>query len=342
MEVDMRSSGMAIAVASLALVGGVGTARAAFTGPGAAVHGCVGKHGAVTVVKFKSKCHKGLRSIVFGARGAAGTPADSNEINMLKSDVSSLQSTNATLTSKVNSLDATLAGVTRTGNTLLFSGMNLQLESGGGSTSATPNGLGNLLIGYNESPGTQTGSNNLVVGDGNSFTSFGGLVAGNSNGIAGPYAAVTGGDFNLAKDAFSSVTGGCRNVAGTASTPSGNCLAGAQAVLGGFENSATGLESTVSGGEVGTASGGTASIAGGQFNTASGGASSVLGGDENTSSGSFAAVLGGFSNSATMFDASVSGGESNLATGTAASVLGGHGNTAAGSCQAIPAAVGTC
>ena len=200
----MRPSGIATAAALFVLVSGGGTARAAFTGPGVAVHACVGKHGAVTVIKFKSKCHKHLRSIVFGAQGRAGIPADSNEINTLKSDVSALQSTNATLTSEVNSLQATLAGVTHTGSTLLLSGMNLQLESGGGSTSATPNGLGNLIIGYNGSPGTQTGStSNLVIGDGNSFTSFGGLVAGNSNSIAGPYYAVTGGHFNVAADAFS-------------------------------------------------------------------------------------------------------------------------------------------
>ena len=37
---------------------------------------------------------------------------------------------------------------------------------------------GNLIIGYNESPGTQTGSRNLVIGQGQSFTSYGGSSPG--------------------------------------------------------------------------------------------------------------------------------------------------------------------
>jgi hypothetical protein len=338
MEVSMRRSGLMLAGALFALLTSAGTASAAFTGPGGAVHGCVSKRGALTVIAYRSKCHKGLRSVILGAQGKPGSAGGSTA--QLTSDVNALKSSNATLVSEVgalqsddtalrgevNALKALLAGVTRSGNALVFSGMNVQLESGAGSTSATPNGLGNLIIGYNEHPGTQTGSNNLVLGDGNSFTSFGGLVAGNSNTISAAYATVTGGHFNLASDPFSSVAGGCENVAGGASALSGTCLNGAEAVLGGFENSATGLESTVSGGEVGTASGGAASIAGGQFGTASGGGASVAGGNVNTASGSFSSILGGFSNSATTFEATVSGGSS---------------NTASAHCQAIPAAPGS-
>ena len=64
----------------------------------------------------------------------------------------------STLQSEVSSLQSTLAGVTRDGSTLLLSGLNLQLESGAGSTGAPVNGLGNLIIGYDGDPGTQTGS----------------------------------------------------------------------------------------------------------------------------------------------------------------------------------------
>jgi hypothetical protein len=217
--------------------------------------------------------------------------------------------------------------------TIEFSGVNVEVLSGAGKTNAAVNGEGNLIIGYNELPGTQTGSHNLVIGDGHSFTSYGGLVAGHDNTVSGPYATVAGGEgnvatgaeaavmggtLNLASGAFSSVAGGCENLSGSGSPLSGSCTEGAQSILGGFENTASGVESTVSGGEVNAANGGAASIAGGQFNTASGGAASVAGGDENEAS------------------------ESNTASATASSVLGGDGNTASSNCQAIPAAPGAC
>ena len=43
--------------------------------------------------------------------------------------------------------------------TIQISGANLQLVNGSGSTE-TLNGAGNLVIGYDEMPGTQTGSHN--------------------------------------------------------------------------------------------------------------------------------------------------------------------------------------
>lgn len=319
----MRGARILGALALVALGALCGTGQAAtLTGPGGAVHGCVGKGGVLTVIHFKSKCRKRRRSVVLAGSG------DRAEIAKLKS--------------RLAALEAKLAGVSRSGHTLLLSGMNVELVSGAGSTSAKPNGLGNLIVGYNQGHGAETGSNNVVVGDGNSFTSYGGLVAGKSNAVSAPYATVTGGDFNLASDPFASVVGGCENVAGTASPPPGSCTTAAEAVLGGFENSASGVESTVGGGEVNTASGGAASVAGGQFNVAQGSGSAVLGGNGNLASGSFASVLGGFENSATTFEASVVGGDSNTASGSSASVLGGHSNTASGNCQAIPAAPGSC
>ena len=48
--------------------------------------------------------------------------------------------------------------------TIQFSGVNVQIVSGAGKTNAAVNGAGNLVIGYDESGGTQTGSHNLVLG----------------------------------------------------------------------------------------------------------------------------------------------------------------------------------
>ena len=77
--------------------------------------------------------------------------------------------------------------------TLRISRINVQVVNGLDATNGYPadpdsidtldtrtNGLGNLIVGYNElgTPGedNRTGSHNLVVGHGNSYSSFGGWV----------------------------------------------------------------------------------------------------------------------------------------------------------------------
>lgn len=51
--------------------------------------------------------------------------------------------------------------------TIRLSGANVQIPNGEGSTNTT-NGAGNLIIGYDENPQTQTGSHNLIGGPGSS------------------------------------------------------------------------------------------------------------------------------------------------------------------------------
>ena len=78
-----------------------------------------------------------------------------------------------------------------TGNlvpTIRVNGANLQVVNGLGSTQTT-NSAGNLIVGYNE-PGNirigdhRTGSHNISFGEGNSFSSFGGLVGPKGNSIS--------------------------------------------------------------------------------------------------------------------------------------------------------------
>ena len=146
--------------------------------------------------------------------------ASQAEVAALKTQVSTLQGQVSTLQGQVSTLQSDdsaqktlLAGVTRTnsGNTLQFSGMNLQLVNGVGGTETT-NGLGNLIIGYNEGPRIQTGSHNLVLGEGATFTSYGGLIGGDNNTLAAPDSVV----FGLTNEAGgqfgpSSVLGGKNN-----------------------------------------------------------------------------------------------------------------------------------
>src|SRR5215510_6894657 len=65
-------------------------------------------------------------------------------------------------------------------NEVVISGANLRIVNGLGSTQTT-NGVGNLIVGYNEPrrfepPDVRTGSHNVVLGEQQNFSSFGGLV----------------------------------------------------------------------------------------------------------------------------------------------------------------------
>ncbi len=127
---------------------------------------------------------------------------------------------------------------------VVFSGVNVRIINGMGSTETT-NGAGNLIVGYNEDqnaegigPRKHTGSHNIIVGEGNYFSSYGGIVAGQMNAIHGPFASVLCGSFNMASGSYSSVSGGY----------AGKATEYAASVTGGFQNHATGSACTVCGG----------------------------------------------------------------------------------------------
>ena len=97
------------------------------------------------------------------------------------------------------------------GPTVVLQGVNLQVRST--TSEGDTSGLGNLIVGWNDSPSTvptpfRTGSNNLVVGDVNNFTSYGGFAAGLVSSVTAPYASVSGGSSNTASGYASSVSGG--------------------------------------------------------------------------------------------------------------------------------------
>jgi hypothetical protein len=193
--------------------------------------------------------------------------------------------------------------------TIQFSGVNVQIVNGGGETFVT-NGAGNLILGYDESPGGQTGSHNLILGWSQKFTSYAGILAGAENTATAPAASVLGGAGNQATGQFSSVTSG-------------------------ESNAASGLASAVGGGEANRAGDFAATVTGGESNLASGQGSSVSGGAENTVSREDTSVSGGTKNQATWVYASVSGGYENTADGLGSWVGGGFENTAQGSLASV-------
>lgn len=105
---------------------------------------------------------------------------------------------------------------------VIFSGVNLHVRSGSGSTgdNGTPTGLGNLIVGYNEGPhpdptSGRNGSHNIVGGMLNAFTASGGIVLGAQNWIQGEFSSALGGQNNLAQGLGSSILGGRANFTGS-------------------------------------------------------------------------------------------------------------------------------
>lgn len=261
---------------------------------------------------------------------------------------------------RIADLETKLASVSleNGGEDFVFTGVNVHVRDGSGDTGSDVNGLGNLIVGYDEarpSGSDKSGSHNLVVGRYHNYTSYGGFVAGSENTISSTYASVSGGRGNTASGDFSSVSGGWGN------TASGY----ASSISGGIENTASGYSSSVSGGLDNTANANYSSVSGGRYNVASGDWSSVLGGggdaaDEGNEAwadysivaggrsnvagddfgadrtvGEASAVLAGLSNRAEADLAAVSGGVGNAASGYASSISGGTGNGASGSYSSI-------
>lgn len=254
-------------------------------------------------------------------RFAAGTPARASEVNgnfsIVFNGVSNNQAQIAALKAEVAALKTQLNNVLAINNFLSLetvngqpairvTGANLQVVNGTGQT-ATSNGTGNVIVGYDEAReaavGSQcslgTNSSAVRVTTEAECTAAGGTWAPNHK--SGSHYVIVGAEHNYSR------WGG---------------------IVVGFRNTSNGNYASVSGGQVNAASFFAASVSGGAANTASSNAASVSGGIANIATAAFASVSGGRSNSATGADASVSGGRSNIASGNAAHVSGGGGDSA--------------
>ncbi len=297
----------------------------------------------------------------------SGTTISASQMN---ANFAALESQIATLQSQVSNLVAInqyLSLQTVNGQpTVRFTGVNVQVVNGQGST-ATANGTGNLIVGYDEAyswgqyrctlgrnpltgavvidqatctnaggtwtnTGFKTGSHYFITGSGNNYSRWGGVVFGAQNTSNFDFASVSGGTGNTASGAGASVSGGeFNNASGTNAS-----------VSGGYFNTANGLSANVNGGGNNTASGSFASVSGGAYNIASGGSANVSGGYSNTTSGNSASVSGGSHNTASGTYAHVSGGgDGTMAGGNVAdtnysSILGGVGQNTSAASQTIP------
>lgn len=264
--------------------------------------------------------------------------ANASDIADAQVDLSDLYSLNlntrvtAVENNTVLALDGTLtAGTDGNGYPAAFlTGFNLHIRNGENDT-RTVNGTGNLIIGYNELRGSgddRTGSHNLVVGRGHSYSSYGGQVIGSWNTISGAHASVSAGTYNQATGPNSSVSGGRGNRASSS----------ASSVSGGNLNSATEYSSSVAGGNRCVASGRFSIVGGGSSVNASSDYSTAMGGWLNNVIGEYASVFGGSRNGCT--DNTDDGiddcaGSTSGASGIYSTVVGGYAGTASGSMSVV-------
>ncbi len=114
---------------------------------------------------------------------------------------------------RIAALEALLADVSRvtsgTTDTIVFAGLNVQIHNGAGST-ASANGAGNLMLGYNENTlaAPRTGSHNLVVGDEHGYASYAGALIGSGHSVSGTYGVAIGGSGNTVTGTHSAQLGG--------------------------------------------------------------------------------------------------------------------------------------
>ena len=197
----------------------------------------------------------------------------------------------------------------------IVDGCNLHVQNGMGQTGLL-NRYGNVIIGYNKNEvSTRTGSHNLILGDLHEYTSYGGIVSGTENTLAGSNATILGGGQNhanftsaviLAADRGTAdgnvvLIGGQRNY--------GSADAHFSAIIGGIENQVTGPSSVLVAGMLNVASGATSFVCGGTENSAGGGGDVVCGGSSNKSTGSRSVLVGGHQNAVAGANGVVTGGQ---------------------------------
>jgi hypothetical protein len=265
-----------VVVAVAAAAWGGGALASSSTDP-ADLTVCVSGGGSVSAVSIGGSCKQNQTQYQL---------LTSDTVASLTSQVTTLEGQVSTLQSDLSALQSLLDGVTRPDpNTLLFSGVNLQVVNGTGQTDGTPNGLGNLILGYNTgSAAEKTGSHDLVIGDDNTYTNTSGIVSGNGNRLSGQYALASGGG-NTASGDESFATGGGNLASGVGSVATGgsNLVSGVASFATGFENTVSGDDSFATGD--GNTASGDDSFGSGEENTASGGWSFVGGGIDDPTAG---------------------------------------------------------
>jgi hypothetical protein len=153
-----------------------------------------------------------------GPQGPAGTPGPdvTGQVADLRARVDALTKQINVLTAQLATVQVTLQPFRRVGTDVIIEGANLHVRNGSGRTESN-NGLGNLIVGYNErgESGVQTGSHNVVVGREHTFSSYGGIVAGSRSTATQPFSVYfTGQTFSIDMGTSEMLTSGRTRIRG--------------------------------------------------------------------------------------------------------------------------------
>jgi hypothetical protein len=169
-------------------------------------------------------------------------------VTELEGQISALNNQISSQGDEIAALYSLLAHFSREGNDVFINGANLHITNGLDTTESS-NGLGNLIVGYNElrpsGSNDRTGSHNIVVGKQHNFTSFGGFVAGEFNDVGAPFASVSGGAFSRAVGRSASVSGGHSNSADSPNSSVSGGIGLRQGVSGGWSAGSQGVNPVV-------------------------------------------------------------------------------------------------
>lgn len=172
-------------------------------------------------------------------RHDAGLAALSARLDTLEQELAVTRAENTALAEELAAADearALLADVLHVNDAgdVVFSGVNVYVQSGAGATDAEPNGKGNLILGYAEGAGGElrTGSHTLVAGIDLDWQSRWGVVMGRDHVLAGDGALLLGGEGSAVTAAGAGSIGGHQhtvthrnavNVAGARTSSSVEC-----------------------------------------------------------------------------------------------------------------------
>ena len=210
-------------------------------------------------------------------------------IQMMQAQITALQSQVASLEASAVPGLGDYVSVDDSAHTILVSGANLQVHNGYGANWS--NGLGNVIVGYNQLQAeqdpvdTRNGSHNMVIGNGHYYTGVHNLISGGTNRAFGS-AGVIFGYNNKTWDNANVVLGGGNNAA----------YGDACAILGGVLNVTNGVENVLIGGRSNQTEGNRNVVLGGRENVASGGDGVITGGAQNSLIGDVASIFGGENN----------------------------------------------
>jgi hypothetical protein len=263
----------------------------------------------------------------------------------LDDDVASLEDADTDLWAGIDDLDTSRDDADRflnyvevsSSGDIVFENTNLVIRNGTGTTDGEPNAKGNIVIGYNEldDDSARSGSHNLVLGTANTYSSFGGIIAGHNNVQTGEYSSILGGTENTALGERTVIVAGQSNITNGANSAviaghSNDAEGTSSAAIGGLSNMAEGLYSVTLAGNANDAVGSYSAVVGGGSNEASGISAVVVSGHMNQADGNSSAIVSGKSNSTGAMTSAIVAGWLNRTGAQHAAVLSGYDNDATG------------